>query len=107
MRGEIAAPFIAQGIAHQQRTQIGAANTDFDTCLNRWPVMPRLSPRRTAPVNASSFWREARTSAYTSSLPANDERSAVCSTDRCSVLLMASPRNMGAMRAGNGFVGSG
>ncbi len=72
----------------------------FTTCLNFLPVIPRFSPPRTAATYALSFWRDSRTSAWMSAPPAKPERSAVCSTARISVVLILSPRNMAAIRAG-------
>ncbi len=73
----------------------------FTTCLNLLPVIPSFSPRaHRGRRRATSFLRDSRTSAWIAAEPANSERSAVCSTARCSVLLIGSPRNIAAMRAG-------
>ncbi len=72
----------------------------FTMCLNFLPVTPSFFPDRTAPANSANARRESRTSACTDAGPAKSERSAVCSTARCSVALIGSPRNMAAIRSG-------
>src|ERR1700722_1544127 len=72
----------------------------FTTCLNGLPVIPSFLPERTAAAKSTSFLRDSRTSACTAAGPAKSERSAVCNTARCSVLLIGSPRNIAALRPG-------
>jgi len=72
----------------------------FTTCLNFFPGDAALVAASHGPrQNRQAFWRESRTSAWIAAGPAKSERSAVCSTARRSVVLIASPRNIAAMRA--------
>ena len=79
----------------------------METMLRRGlPEAPRSAPLRTAPENSWMRACTARTSAHTSTpstrrLSAAPQRSAMCSTERCSVPLMRSPLAMAAMRAGS------
>ncbi len=73
------------------------------TFLIRLPVCPVHSPERTRSAKSAILSRTACTpgttfSPSTSTTASRDDRSAVCSTARSSVVLMRSPRNMASLR---------
>ncbi len=101
MRRDVAAPLRLERIAHQQRSQIRAADADVDHVLESLAGHAALLARAHRADEARQLLP--RVAALPPGLPPNPQTpnaSAVCSTARCSVLLIGSPRNIAVMRAG-------